>query len=384
MRRIGGEPRRALQFFLLGNKRGFDAFSARAIFFRIDRQFRDRRGQSFRNQVTGNEPTQQQDRARPENLPTQPLLPGERALQWINRNLVGGGERRTGIQPFEKEKMRVAVDLDPRTALGLVRDEETRHFLVHDRASASRKRRQMEPAVEPDAALHFFRAAFLCHLERLEPDDERGNHLVGLGRGNRQRDNFVDRFRAGARAAKQVTDLRRLRQDLKRELLFFLRPQRPDVHRIWRQQDRAGRIEEAIKSRVWNAGDFIRLRIFFVLHDVAQFVLRARIKQVERVVFAGGVKARFRHEGAATLRERGVTNFFDVMQPGKGGLEIALQILLQRAGRVALRDVKAGGGESHHDEHHRDQKFRAKTRRWRFFFVAQTITENRPGESSRY
>ena len=26
MRRVGGEPRRALQFFLLGNKRGFDVF----------------------------------------------------------------------------------------------------------------------------------------------------------------------------------------------------------------------------------------------------------------------------------------------------------------------------------------------------------------------
>ena len=137
MRRIGGEPGRALQFFLLGNKRGFDTSSARPIFFRIDRQFRDRRGQSFRNQVTGNEPNQQQDRARPENLPTQPLLPSERALQRINRNFVSGGERRTGIQLFEKEEMRVTVDLDPRTALGLVRDEETRHFLVHDRAGGT-------------------------------------------------------------------------------------------------------------------------------------------------------------------------------------------------------------------------------------------------------
>src|SRR5437764_14543471 len=119
----------------------------------------------------------------------------------------------------------------------------------------------MQPADEPGAALRSFRAALLRHLERLEPGDEGGNHLVGFSRGNRERDNLVDRFRAGASAAKQVTDLRRLWQGLQRELLFFVRAQRADTLGIWRRQDGAGMTEEAIKSRLRHARHCIGSRI---------------------------------------------------------------------------------------------------------------------------
>src|SRR5437764_1102685 len=161
MRRIGGEPSRTLQFFLLGNEGGFDAFSARAIFLRVDREFRDRCGKSFCDEVTRDESNQQKNCARPKNLPAEPVLSGERALQRINRNFVSGRERGIRVQLFEKEKMRVAIDRDSGAAFSLVRGQETRYFLVNDRASCFRKRRQMQPAVEPDAALHFFRAALL-------------------------------------------------------------------------------------------------------------------------------------------------------------------------------------------------------------------------------
>src|ERR1041385_3769655 len=125
--------------------------------------------------------------------------------------------------------MRIAVDLDPRAAFSLVCGEKTRHFPINNRARGFRNGRQMQPAVEPDAAFHFLGAALLRYLQRLESDDERGNYLIGLRRINRQRDDFIDRFSTGAGVAEQITNLRRLRQGFQRELLFFIRAERADI-----------------------------------------------------------------------------------------------------------------------------------------------------------
>src|SRR5437763_11380360 len=110
----------------------------------------------------------------------------------------------------------------------------------------------MQPAVEPDSALHFFRATFLGDIERLEADDERGDQLTGFRRRDRQRDDLVDGLSGGAGAAEEVTDLRHLRQRLQSELRFFVRTERADLGWIRRRQNRAAAIEEPIEARVRN------------------------------------------------------------------------------------------------------------------------------------
>ena len=311
------------------------------------------------------------------------MLPSERHFHWINAHFVDRRKSRLRIQPFKKEEAGIAVDIDPRAAFGLVRRQQARHLLVDADARGFRQRGKMQPAVEPDSALHFFRATFLGDIERLEADDERGDQLTGFRRRDRQRDDLVDGLLGGAGAAEEVTDLRHLRQRLQSELRFFVRTERADLAWIRRRQNRAAVIEEPIEARMRNTRELVGLRTEFVLHDVAQLVLCARIKKIERVVFEGRVNARFRHERATALRQRGVTKFFDLVQGVEVRLEIAFQILLESAGRVALRKIKAGRGQPRHDEHHRDRKPRAKTCGGRFPFLAQSVTENRLEEWSR-
>ena len=121
------------------------------------------------------------------------------------------------------------------------------------------------------------------------------------------------------------------------------------------------------------ARDLVRLRIRFVLHDIAQLVFRAWVKKIESVVFQGGVDARLRHQRAAAFGQRGVAQLLHVVERGQVGLEIALQIALEIRHRVSLRQIKARPSEPRHHEHHRDQKFRAETGGVGFSLVAQGV-----------
>ena len=159
----------------------------------------------------------------------------------------------------------------------------------------------------------------------------------------------------------KVTDLRCLRQLLQSKLRFFIRAENAHLRRVGRRQHRAGVIEETVKARMRHSGNLIRLGIGAVLHDVPQLISGAWIKKIEGVVLESSVDPRLRHQRAAAFGERGVTKFLDPVQRSEVGLEIAQKILLERAGRVALRKVKAGRGQARDDEHHRDRKFRAKT-----------------------
>jgi hypothetical protein len=61
-------------------------------------------------------------------------------------------------------------------------------------------------------------------------------------------------------------------------------------------------------------------------------------------------------EGTATFSQRRVAQFFDAVQCGEIGLEVALEIALRVGHCVAFGEIKSGAGYSRDHEHHRKEK----------------------------
>src|SRR2546423_14500699 len=93
----------------------------------------------------------------------------------------------------------------------------------------------MQPAVQPDSRDHVFNAALRRDFKGLETDDEGRDQLTCFRRSNRQRDDLVDCYLRRARAAPEVTDLRRLWPLLQSKLRFFIGAENAHLGRIgWR------------------------------------------------------------------------------------------------------------------------------------------------------
>src|SRR6266487_6779041 len=109
---MGGVSRisgRSLQSLAGRGKRGFGTFSLRAIFFRIHCELLDGYCKPGRDEVAGNEPAKQKQRARASNLPAKPMQLRHRIGKRVNANLVRRREERTWIESLVKQQLRRSV-----------------------------------------------------------------------------------------------------------------------------------------------------------------------------------------------------------------------------------------------------------------------------------
>src|SRR5438105_1091068 len=118
-------------------------------------------------------------RARAENLPAKTPLLREGRGQRINADLVSGRKDRARIELLVKKQMRRAFDFNARASpLSLRCSQRTRHFAIDRGPRRLWERGQMQPAIEPDAALHSTTSAFLRHFDRLESHNEGSDQFV--------------------------------------------------------------------------------------------------------------------------------------------------------------------------------------------------------------
>ncbi len=95
---------------------------------------------------------------------------------------------------------------------------------------------------------------------------------------------------------------------------------------------------------------------FVAFHQIAQFIFRARVQQVERVVFKRGVDAGIRRQRATTLGQRGPAQVLQFMQRGELGLEILLQRALGVGRDISLGRIQAQRRDRGDHDHHRGRK----------------------------
>src|SRR5882724_9113624 len=88
----------SLQFFTGRDKRGFGTFSLRAIFFRVQCELLDGYCEAGRDEVAGQQPAEQKQRAGAANLPTNPMQLRHRIGERVNANLVRRREKRIWIE----------------------------------------------------------------------------------------------------------------------------------------------------------------------------------------------------------------------------------------------------------------------------------------------
>ena len=136
--------------------------------------------------------------------------------------------------------------------------------------------------------------------------------------------------------------------------MFFL-PEKTHIVLIWRRQERASAIEKPIEPRVQRLRLLVYRRCSRVLHHVTQLVFRARVEQIERVVFQCSVNARLLHEHTATFRQSRVSQFFYAVKRRQLDLKVSLQIPLGDGRGVAFRKIKPGCGKPDDDECHRQK-----------------------------
>ena len=136
--------------------------------------------------------------------------------------------------------------------------------------------------------------------------------------------------------------------------MFFL-PEKTHIVLIWRRQERASAIEKPIEPRVQRLRLLVYRRCSRVLHHVTQLVFRARVEQIERVVFQCSVNTRLPHEHMATFRQSRIAQLFHAVERRQLRLEVSLQIPLRDGGRIAFRKIKPGCGKPGDDESHRQK-----------------------------
>ncbi len=109
-----------------------------------------------------------------------------------------------------------------------------------------------------------------------------------------------------------------------RELRLFVRQKFARIIRR-RGQDRAVAVEKAVKMRVQRVGRAgpVRVRL---LHQVAQFFPRARIQEIERIIFERGVDAGILGERLRTIGDGRIAQILQAMERGQLEFEVALQI----------------------------------------------------------
>ena len=101
-------------------------------------------------------------------------------------------------------------------------------------------------------------------------------------------------------------------------------------------------------------------RRFVAFHQIAQFVLRAGIQQVDGIIFHGRMDPWLRRKHVAALRQGRVTQLFELVQRGYLRLEILLQILFGVGRDLPLRQVKTESGQRYYDDHYRGEQTSSK------------------------
>ena len=218
----------------------------------------------------------------------------------------------------------------------------------------------MQAAIEPDAALHVGGAGTVS--ARRESGDERRDG-ISIFRGNDRRGNHFDDFSGcAARLSPEVAGLLFVRHSGGGEPLFFVRLKRTHAGCVRRRDHRALGIQKTIEARVdrMPLGDLAGGRL--VREQVAQFIARARVEHVERVVFERGVDAWLAHEHAAQLGERSVADVAHRADEAQIGGERDLQIVLRLGGDFALDDGQPGHRECHDHERHARKELHAECR----------------------
>src|SRR4030095_14289629 len=109
---IGRISRRPFQFLRGRSKRGFGAFSLRAILLRIQREFLHGCREPERYHMACDETASQEQRACGANLPAEAMQLSHRIGEGINANFVGGWKEWTRVKPLVKQELRCAIFIE--------------------------------------------------------------------------------------------------------------------------------------------------------------------------------------------------------------------------------------------------------------------------------
>src|SRR5438067_5137435 len=153
---IRGISCRSLQFLTGRGKRGFGTFSLRALFFRVQCELLDGYCEAGRDEVAGQQPAEQKQRARAANLPTNSMQLRHRIGERVNANLVRRREERIWIESLIEQKVRRSVYCDGKVVLSRSGIRECFcYFPAQSSLPGFRKQWQMQVAVYPNAILNF-------------------------------------------------------------------------------------------------------------------------------------------------------------------------------------------------------------------------------------